>query len=139
MDGRRHGETLPVVSVAQQRSLRDLARSATSHDATRSARWRSTIGAASSAVVGRADNGFRVGIPFIWCSNNLMASFATQALLYRRMTGDDAFREYEQAALDWLFGTNPWGVSMVIGYPQRRRVGARSALRRRATTRRRRR
>jgi len=70
-----------------------------------------------AAVVRRADNGFRIGIPFIWCSNNLMASFATQAYLYRRMTGDNQFREYEQAALDWLFGTNPWGVSMVIGLP----------------------
>ena len=69
------------------------------------------------AVVNRAHNGFRIGIPFIWCSNNLMASFATQAYLYRRMTGSDQFREYEQAALDWLFGTNPWGVSMVIGLP----------------------
>lgn len=68
-------------------------------------------------VVGRADNGFRIGIPFIWCSSNLMASFATQAYLYRQMTGDDRFREHEQAALDWLFGTNPWGVSMIIGYP----------------------
>jgi endoglucanase len=70
-----------------------------------------------AAVVSRADNGFRIGIPFIWCSNNLMASFATQAYLYRHMTGDNQFREYEQAALDWLFGTNPWGVSMVIGLP----------------------
>jgi len=69
------------------------------------------------AVIGRANNGFRVGIPFIWCSNNLMTSFATQAMLYRRMTGDARFREYEQAAVDWLFGVNPWGVSMVIGYP----------------------
>jgi len=69
------------------------------------------------AVVKRADNGFRIGVPFIWCSNNLMASFATQAYLYRRMTGDNRFREYEQAAVDWLFGTNPWGVSMVIGLP----------------------
>jgi endoglucanase len=71
-----------------------------------------------SAVVARANNGFRVGIPFIWCSNNLMASFATQAYLYRRMTGDNRFREYESAALDWLLGANPWGVSMVIGLPQ---------------------
>jgi hypothetical protein len=70
-----------------------------------------------AAVVRRADNGFRIGIPFIWCSNNLMASFATQAYLYRRMTGDNQFREYEQAALVWLFGANPWGVSMVIGLP----------------------
>ena len=68
-------------------------------------------------VARRANNGFRVGIPFIWCSNNLMASFATQALLYRRMTGDTRFRAYEQAAIDWLFGTNPWGVSMIIGLP----------------------
>jgi hypothetical protein len=70
------------------------------------------------AVAARADNGFRVGIPFIWCSNNLMASFATQAYLYRRMTGDARYREHEAAALDWLFGANPWGVSMVIGLPQ---------------------
>lgn len=70
------------------------------------------------AVAKRADaNGFRVGIPFIWCSSNLMASFATQAYLYRRMTGDERFRSYEQAALDWLFGVNPWGVSMIIGLP----------------------
>jgi len=69
-------------------------------------------------LASRADNGFRIGIPFIWCSNNLMAAAATQAMLYRRMTGDDRFRELEQAAIDWLFGTNPWGVSMVVGYPR---------------------
>ena len=70
------------------------------------------------AVAARAErNGFRVGIPFIWCSSNLMVSFATQAYLYRQMTGDTRFHQYEQAALDWLFGVNPWGVSMVIGLP----------------------
>jgi hypothetical protein len=74
-------------------------------------------GLALVAARGRG-NGFRVGIPFIWCSNNLMASFATQAYLYRRMTGDQRFRMYEAAALDWLFGTNPWGTSMIIGYPR---------------------
>ena len=68
-----------------------------------------------AAVAHRADNGFRVGIPFIWCSNNLLASFATQAQFYRRMTGDSSYLEYETAALDWLLGTNPWGVSMIIG------------------------
>jgi hypothetical protein len=75
------------------------------------------------AVAARARNGFRVGIPFIWCSNNLLASFATQAEFYRRMTGDSSYLEYETAALDWLLGTNPWGVSMVIGlgdtYPRK--------------------
>jgi hypothetical protein len=70
------------------------------------------------AVVARADNGFRIGIPFIWCSNDLVVSFATQALLYRQMTGDQRFREYEQSAIDWLFGANPWGTSMVVGYPR---------------------
>lgn len=70
-------------------------------------------------VAERAQNGFRMGVPFIWCSNNLVASFATQAMLYRRMTGDTRYRVYEQAAIDWLFGANPWGVSMVIGYPRR--------------------
>ena len=68
-------------------------------------------------VIARADNAFKLGIPFIWCSNNLAASFATQAYLYRRMTGDSRFREYEQAAIDWLLGVNPWGTSMIIGYP----------------------
>ncbi len=68
-------------------------------------------------VAARADNGFRVGVPFIWCSNDLMASLATQAILYRRMTGDTTFVELESAARDWLFGANPWGQSMVIGLP----------------------
>jgi endoglucanase len=68
-------------------------------------------------TIARAANGFRIGVPFVWCSNNLMASFATQALMYRRMTGDARFREYEQAAIDWLFGGNPWGTSMMVGYP----------------------
>ncbi|MEQ1690613.1 MAG: glycoside hydrolase family 9 protein [Gemmatimonas sp.] len=68
-------------------------------------------------VVARATNGFLAGIPFIWCSNDLMASFATQAQLYRRMTGDQQFRRHEQAAVDWLFGANPWGTSMMVGYP----------------------
>jgi len=68
-------------------------------------------------VVARAHNGFRIGIPFIWCSNDLMSSFATQAYLYRRMSGDTTYQEYETAARDWLFGVNPWGQSMVIGLP----------------------
>jgi hypothetical protein len=47
-----------------------------------------------------------------------MVSCATQAMRYRRMTGDARFREHEQAALDWLFGTNAWGTSMMIGIPR---------------------
>jgi endoglucanase len=70
------------------------------------------------AVAKRATNGFRIGVPFIWCSNDLVVSIASQALLYRQMTGDTQFRELEQSAVDWLFGANPWGVSMVVGYPR---------------------
>jgi hypothetical protein len=69
-------------------------------------------------VARRADaNGFRVGIPFIWCSNDLMVSFAAQARMYRERTGDRRFLAHEMAALDWIFGANPWGTSMVIGVP----------------------
>jgi hypothetical protein len=46
-----------------------------------------------------------------------MVSLATQAGHYRRMTGDRRFVEHEQAAIDWLFGANPWGTSMVLGIP----------------------
>jgi hypothetical protein len=69
-------------------------------------------------IAARATNGFRAGIPFIWCSNDLMVSVATQAGFYRRMTGDRRFVELEQSAIDWLFGTNPWGASMVVGVPR---------------------
>jgi endoglucanase len=62
-------------------------------------------------------NGFFRGVPFIWCSNNLTSSFAIQCNLYRRLSGDDSFSELEQANVDWLFGCNPWGVSMVYGLP----------------------
>lgn len=62
-------------------------------------------------------NAFLRGIPFIWCSNNLTVQFAIQCMWYRQLTGDTAFRELEQANIDWLFGCNPWGTSMVYGLP----------------------
>ncbi|WP_257666789.1 glycoside hydrolase family 9 protein [Parapedobacter tibetensis] len=62
-------------------------------------------------------NAFYRGVPFIWCSNNLTVSFAIQCLWYRDLTGDDAYAELEQANMDWLFGCNPWGTSMVYGLP----------------------
>jgi len=63
------------------------------------------------------ENAFYRGIPFIWCSNNLTTSFAIQCYLYRSMTGSDEYKELEQANIDWLFGLNPWGTSMVYGLP----------------------
>lgn len=62
-------------------------------------------------------NAFYRGIPFIWCSNNLTTSFATQCYWYEQLTGDGQFAELQQANIDWLFGCNPWGTSMVYGLP----------------------
>jgi len=62
-------------------------------------------------------NAFYRGIPFIWCSNNLTTSFATQCYWYKQLTSDKQFEELEQANFDWLFGCNPWGTSMVYGLP----------------------
>lgn len=64
-----------------------------------------------------AQNAFYRGVPFIWCSNNLTAAFAMQCLWYKQLTGDRQFDELEQANVDWLFGCNPWGTSMVYGLP----------------------
>lgn len=64
------------------------------------------------------DDPFLNGIPFIWCSNNLVAAAITQAQLYYQTSGDDTYLEMEAALRDWLFGCNPWGTSMICGYPQ---------------------
>jgi len=63
-------------------------------------------------------NAFYRGVPFIWCSNNLTTSFATQCYWYRSLSKDNSFEELEQANFDWLFGCNPWGTSFVYGLPQ---------------------
>lgn len=63
-------------------------------------------------------NPFRIGVPFVWCSNNLIASILTQFRLYNELTGDDEFIEIEASHRDWLFGCNPWGTSMVVGLPE---------------------
>ena len=64
-------------------------------------------------------NPFHVGIPFIWCSNNLIAAVITQAHLYSEITGDNSYAELEAAHRDWLFGCNPWGTSMIVGLPEK--------------------
>jgi endoglucanase len=57
-------------------------------------------------------NPYRVGVPFIWCSNNLLTALVTQCLMYERMTGDQRYREFTAKQLDWLLGRNPWGTTM---------------------------
>lgn len=64
------------------------------------------------------DNTFQFGIPFIWCSNNLVAAMLTQLRLYNELTNDETYLEMEAALRDWLFGCNPWGTSMIIGLPE---------------------
>lgn len=64
------------------------------------------------------ENPYRIGVPFIWCSNNLTVALATQILFYERMTGDRRFREFEAKQFDWLLGRNPWGISMFTGIPE---------------------
>jgi hypothetical protein len=64
-----------------------------------------------------AAHAYGVGVPFIWCSNNVVVALATQALLYERMTGERAYRPLADAQRDWLLGRNPWGVSMFTGLP----------------------
>jgi endoglucanase len=63
------------------------------------------------------NNPYNIGVPFIWCSNNLVVALATQALLYERMTGDSRYREFAAKQTDWLLGRNPWGTSMITGIP----------------------
>lgn len=63
------------------------------------------------------DDPFRIGVPFIWCSNNLVAAAVTQAKLYRKISGDKTYQEMESSLTDWLFGCNPWGTSMICGLP----------------------
>lgn len=62
-------------------------------------------------------NPYNVGVPFLWCSNNLVVAFITQVLLYERMTGDMQYHAAMLAHRDWLFGRNPWGTSMFEGIP----------------------
>jgi endoglucanase len=63
-------------------------------------------------------NPYGVGHLFIWCSNNLAAAVATQAMLYEEMTGDQKFRSLMQDHVNWLLGLNPWGSSMITGLPE---------------------
>lgn len=69
-------------------------------------------------ICNRAGNDpFLHGVPYLWCSNNLTSAAVTQAWLYERATGDTQFREMEVALRDWLLGCNPWGTSMICGWP----------------------
>lgn len=63
-------------------------------------------------------NAFSIGVPFIWCSNNLSVALITQIILYEEMTGDLQFHDFMLAQRDWLLGRNPWGTSMFMNIPR---------------------
>lgn len=63
-------------------------------------------------------NAYQMGVPFIWCSNNLVVNFITQVGLYEKMTGDLQYHELMLLHRDWLLGRNPWGTSMFTGIPR---------------------
>lgn len=67
----------------------------------------------------RSCNPYRIVVPFIWCSNNLVVALVTQCLCYERMTGDPQFRAVAASHRDWLLGRNPWGCTMLTGIGQR--------------------
>ena len=64
-----------------------------------------------------ANDPFMHGVPYLWCSNNLTSAAVTYARLYNVATGDDKYLELEMALRDWLLGCNPWGTTMIVGYP----------------------
>ncbi len=63
-------------------------------------------------------NPYGIGVPFIWCSNNLTTALITQILLYELMTGDRQYHDFMLRQRDWLLGVNPWGTSMFTGIPR---------------------
>ena len=64
-----------------------------------------------------AENVYNIGVPFIWCSNNLLTSLITQIILYEEMTSDFSYHDFMTDQVNWLFGINPWGTSMFTGIP----------------------
>lgn len=60
-------------------------------------------------------NPFGIGVPFIWCSNNLLVALVTQCQLYEQMSGDGRYRELSARHRDWLLGRNPWGTTQFMG------------------------
>lgn len=60
---------------------------------------------------------YKNGVPFIWCSNNVLVDLTLQIMLYEKMTGDFQYHAYLLGMRDWLLGRNPWGASMFMNIP----------------------
>ncbi|MBK8517975.1 MAG: glycoside hydrolase family 9 protein [Saprospiraceae bacterium] len=108
----RHYQWYPFVNLGHYKFAK------LSGDSVSKAKFIGYMKSGLDAIYNRAkENGFLVGIPYIWCSNNLNVAALTQLRLYHELTGDSKYLEMEAAIRDWLFGCNPWGTSMIVGYP----------------------
>lgn len=107
----RHYEWYPFVNLGHYYL-------ATSSDAATSSSYKENMRKGLADILSRAgDDPFMNGVPFLWCSNNFIFGALTQARLYHEATGDTQFLEMEAALRDWVFGCNPWGTSMISGFP----------------------
>ncbi len=89
-------------------------------DTDRRAEYISFMKQGIDKVVSRGEgNPFLNGVPFIWCSNNLVVGILTQMSLYKRLTGDQTYNEAEASLRGWLFGCNPWGAGMICDLPEK--------------------
>lgn len=64
------------------------------------------------------DNPFNIGISLTENSNNKITALHNMCFAYRKQTGDSTFIAMEEALFNWIFGCNPWGISMVTGLPE---------------------
>ncbi|MCB0473744.1 MAG: glycoside hydrolase family 9 protein, partial [Flavobacteriaceae bacterium] len=53
-------------------------------------------------VIKTIKNPYDIGVPFIWCSNNLVTGLITQIILYEVMTGDTQYHDFMLKQRDWL-------------------------------------
>ncbi|HYJ92774.1 MAG TPA: glycoside hydrolase family 9 protein, partial [Pyrinomonadaceae bacterium] len=107
----RHYERYPFTNIGHY-SLYQIADAKTKRELT--GYYREGI----ERIINRArTNPYGIGVPFLWCSNNLVVAFITQVMLYERMTGDLRYHAAMLAHRDWLFGRNPWGTSMFTMIP----------------------
>lgn len=58
-------------------------------------------------------NPFYIGAPMSEHSNAKIVALANMCQMYRKSTGNTEFMALETALVDWLWGLNPWGISMI--------------------------
>jgi peptidoglycan/xylan/chitin deacetylase (PgdA/CDA1 family) len=118
-DAHGHYEFFPYVNLAHWRLYPHV-------DAPTQKRLAEYYRAGLERIRQRAErNPYRLGTPLVWCSTNDVVALATQARLYELMTGDTTYRQLAAEARDWIFGRNPWGVSLVVGVPKSGRHASR--------------